>query len=280
MKVDGGLSFVVGPMGAGKTLFEVRGGVDMMLRGGWWITNVPLYPDALDRIARHVAPFNWRARRRLRAKLERRYIFEEELDRALRYGVAKNVRRPGQARARLGWDESYSALNAREWDGGRGKTKDDRAELLENVPMLRKLGVAGYLLAQHEETVDKNMRRICNWTIRLQNQRENVRILGKRVPMLPPLFLAYYYQSNAGQKAMGVQKAQHVERHFLTWHRNLYDTLGLYNAAMAAEAGGEIVWLGGAEWERAASSASPPLPPAPGLRLLPPVDELVPELPA
>jgi len=196
VRVDGGLSFVVGPMGSGKTLFEVRGGVRAMLEGGWWITNVPLYPDALDRIAFHVAPLSRTKRRRLRDRLESRYIYTDDLRHALSHGVDRRIRKPGRALARLGWDESYSELNAREWDGGRGKSKDDRAELLENVPMLRKLGVHGYLLAQHEETVDKNMRRICNWVIRLHNQRESIRVMGMRVPFLPSLFLAYYYQAN------------------------------------------------------------------------------------
>jgi hypothetical protein len=244
VKTDGGLSFVTGPMGSGKTLFEVRGGVNIMLRGGWWITNVPLYPDALDRIARHVAPTSRKKRRELAARLVDRYIYTEDLREALTHGVHEGARWRGEARARLGWDESYSELNAREWDGGRGKSKDDRAELLEWVPMLRKLNVHGYLLAQHEETVDKNMRRICNYVVRLDNRRESARIMGLRVKCVPPLFIAQYYQANQAEKRGGIARPAFTERHLLSWHRKLYDTHGLYGSAADKADAGEITWLG------------------------------------
>ncbi|HEY8723498.1 MAG TPA: hypothetical protein VIL92_06515 [Gaiellaceae bacterium] len=244
MKVDGGLSIVVGPMGAGKTLFEVRSGVRHMLHTGWWVTNVQLYDDALERIAHHVAPTSRRNRRKILDKLEDRYRYTDDLQHALSHAVDRRMRKPGVALARLGWDESLSDLNAREWDGGRGKSKDDRAELFERVPMLRKNGVAGYLLVQHEELIDKNARRICNWVIRLQNQRENTRIMGVRVKVLPPLFLAFWYQANSGDKRASVARAVATERYTLTWHRKLYDTLGLFGVSARDDDEGATVWLG------------------------------------
>lgn len=246
MKIDGGLSIVQGPMGSGKTLFEVRSGVRHMLGGGWWVTNIPLYPDALERIAHHVAPSSKRKRERVVDNLRERYRYTDDLEHALRHAVARELRRPGVALARLGWDETLADLNAREWDGGRGKTKDDRAELFERVPMLRKNGVAGFLLVQHAELIDKNARRICNWVISLQNQRENTRVFGCKVRFLPPLFLAYWYQANQADKsAVGTRaKAVKIERYPLTWHRKLYDTLGLYGVSALDAAHDRVIWLG------------------------------------
>jgi hypothetical protein len=244
VKIDGGLSFVVGPMGAGKTLHEVRHGVATMLASKWWVTNVPLYDDALYRIARRVAWLSGANRRRVYDNLQRRYVFTDDLEHALRHAVHRSLRRPGDAMCRLGWDESLADLNSREWDGGRGKTKDDRAELFERVPMLRKNGVAGFLLVQHEELLDKNARRIANWYVRLQNQRENHRLLGMRVKVLPPLFLAYWYQGNAPiARSSASVKPVRIERYFLSWHRNLYDTLGLYGISARDAENGNVIWL-------------------------------------
>lgn len=254
MKVDGGLSFVVGPMGAGKTLFETRHGVATLLRGDFWVTNIPLgvhQGDSFlafderwaDRVAFHVAPFSRRNRQKIASGLLRRYRYVDDLQTALWHAVPRNLRRPGYARARLGWDESLVELNSREWDGGRGKSKDDRAQLFENIPMLRKNNVAGFLLTQHAELLDKNTRRIANWLVSLQNQRENTRVLGMRVKALPPLFLAYWYQTNRGDKADKTVTAAKTERYFLTWHRHIYDTFGLYGSAAMAQQDDRIIWL-------------------------------------
>jgi hypothetical protein len=61
---------------------------------------------------------------------------------------------------------------------------------------------------------------------------------------MPSLFLAYYYQGNGVERTGGIARAQHIERHFLTWHRRLYDTLGLYNSVAELEDEGGITWLG------------------------------------
>jgi hypothetical protein len=248
----------VAPMGGGKSLSEVRDGVAHMLRGDWWVTNIPLgvfergvfYEHDerwADRVALHVAPLSRRNRRKVRDKLLSRYVFTEELEHALRHAVVRDLRTPGHARLRIGWDESLSDLNSREWDGGRGKTKDDRAELFERVPMLRKNGALCALLVQHEELLDKNARRICNWYVRIDNQRENHRLFGMRLPMLPPLFIAYWYRPNKANKAdRSVQPAK-VERFFRTWHGSIYDSHGLYGVSRDDAEAGDIIWLGHAE---------------------------------
>jgi hypothetical protein len=147
---------------------------------------------------------------------------------------------------RLDWDEALGDLDARGWDGNlaKGRSKDDRAQLFERVPMLRKNGVAGFLLVQHEELLDKNARRIANWYIRLQNQRENTRVMGMRVKFLPPLFLAYWYQTNQADKTPRGARAIKIERYPLSWHRKLYDTLGLYGISRDDAENDRTIWLG------------------------------------
>lgn len=250
MKVDGGLWIVQGPMGAGKTLFEVRSGIRHMLSGGWWVTNIPLYDDALERVARHVAPLSASRRAKVLRGLREHYRYTDDLEHALRHAVDRSKRKPGVALARIGWDETLADLNAREWAGGRGKTADDRNELFERVPMLRKNGAVAFLLVQHAELIDKNARRICNGVVLLQNQRENTRVLGMRLKVLPPLFLAYWYLTNGADRgAAAAQRVRPVkrERYPLTWHRNLYDTLGLYGVSARDAEDDLTIWLGRGE---------------------------------
>jgi hypothetical protein len=257
VKIDGGLSMRVGVMGAGKTLGEVQDGIAHLLAGGFWVTNIPLgvfeHGDFqplderwADRVAFHVRPFSRANRRKVRDALLSRYVFVEDLGDALWYGVPRKLRKPGHALARLSWDESLVELNSREWDGGRGRSKDDRTELFENIPMLRKLNVAAFLLVQHEELLDKNARRVCNWYVRSENQRENHRVLGMRIKTLPPLFLHFWYQGNSADKRDRTKGSRPVkiDRRFLTWHRAIYDTLGLYGVAAVAQEDSRIVWLG------------------------------------
>ena len=70
------------------------------------------------------------------------------------------------------------------------------------------------------------MRRVCNWQIRLQNQKEQTRFMGVRVSPVP-LFLARWYATNIPDGSR--VKAEKVERYFLSWHKRLYDTHDLYS---------------------------------------------------
>jgi hypothetical protein len=255
VKVDGGLMMKVAPMGGGKSLSEVRDGVRHMLAGDWWVTNIVLGVfdgDVFvehderwaDRAAFSVCPASRRNRRKVRDRLLRSYTFTDELDHALRHAVPRKLRKAGHARLRISWDESLRDLNSREWDGGRGKTRDDRVELFERVPMLRKNGALASLLVQHEELLDKNARRICNWYVRVENQRETQRVMGMRLLMLPPLFIAYWYRPNKSDKRDRTIGPAKIERFFRTWHGSIYDSLGLYGVSRDDVVAGDVIWLG------------------------------------
>jgi len=227
MKVGGGLNYVTGPMGAGKSLYGVRYLVDAVISGRYCVTNVELVPDAPERIARHYGRLSTAAKRRTIAdKVRRYYVHETKLGEAIRYRLPGK----GEARGVLIWDEGHNDLNNRSWRERRELFKNDRTGgdvLLEWATQLRKLGFVGFLLSQHMDNTDAALRRVCNFAVRLQNQREQTRLLGMRVTPWP-LFLAYWYPANIGLAGSRIPPVK-IERYFLSWHRNLYDTFGLFH---------------------------------------------------
>lgn len=227
MKVGGGLNYVVGPMGSGKSLYGVRKIVGYLLNGQYVVTNVELRPEAFDLIARRTVvgrPWAFRRRSRIADRLRSYYVFETDLAAAIRYRVPGR----GEARALFVWDETHNDLNNRNWRERAKAHANARGtdSLLEWATQLRKLGYVGFLLSQHHENTDAALRRVCSFVVRMQNQREQTRLLGVRVTPWP-LFLAAWYPTNV---PLGTtSKPVKVERYFLGWHRRLYDTLGLYH---------------------------------------------------
>jgi adenosyl cobinamide kinase/adenosyl cobinamide phosphate guanylyltransferase len=240
VKVGGGLNYVIGPMGSGKSYYGVRKIVGYLCTGRYVVTNVELRDDAFDRIARHVSRFTTRRRRaELADRLRRFYVFETDLTEAVRYRVPGK----GEARALFVWDETHNDLNNRAW---RERLKEHATArgtdaLLEWATQLRKLGYVGFLLSQHHENTDAALRRVCNYLVRMQNQKDQTRMLGMRVTPWP-LFLAAWYTTNTPLTDRKVKPVK-VERYFLGWHRALYDTFGLYHGLSSDELGGNVVML-------------------------------------
>ena len=255
MKIGGGLNYVVGPMGAGKSLYGVRKIVAYLTAGQYVVTNVELREDAFQRIARHAVslhPWAFHKRERIADQLRAYYVFETDLAQAVRYRVPGR----GEARAAFVWDETHNDLNNRNWRERAKLHANERGtdSLLEWATQLRKLGFVGFLLSQHHENTDAALRRVCSYLIRMQNQKEQTRLLGMRVTPWP-LFLAAWYPTNV--PLMDKVKPMKVERYFLGWHRHLYDTLGLYHGLAALDDTDEVELLpvGG---RRAPQAPSPP----------------------
>lgn len=215
MNVGGGLRYVTGPMGAGKSLYGVRAIVARIIAGDYAVTNIKLNEDYAERIGFHLAPVSKRNRRKIADKCRRFYVYETSLDEARRYRLPGK----GESRALFVWDEAHNDLNNRTY-------RDRDQSLLEWATQLRKLGFEGVLLSQSHENTDAQLRRICNWLVRLQNQRESTRFLGVRVSPWP-LFIAWWYMSNVPQGSKVTP--MRTERYFLSWHRHLYDTLDLFH---------------------------------------------------
>lgn len=249
MKVGGGLQYVAGPMGAGKSYYAVaRQLVPTMLRGGYAITNVELIDGWEKIVAAHVGrTASASKRRRLESRLLGLYVFERELHEAMRYRLPGH----GEARGCFVWDEGHNDLNNRSW-------KDDgRAELLEWATQLRKLGFTGFLLSQSVDNTDAQLRRVCNFVVRLQNQREQTRMLGVRVSPWP-LFLACWYPAHVPLNAGRAVATARVERYFLGWQRRLYDTFGLYHGlAEGAEGSDDSIALPAGGWPAGSRSKVP-----------------------
>jgi len=227
VKSGGGLRYVTGPMGAGKTLNGTRRILATVMSGRYAITNVELTGEWWKVASRHdMTCWSARSRRKAEDLYRRCYVFQPDLAEARRYRVPGT----GEARAVFVWDETHNDLNNR-------KYKDDgRGEILEWATQLRKLGFAGFLLSQSHENTDAQLRRICNYIIRLQNQRDSVRLLGMRITPWP-LFLAVWMPSNV--PLVSKSKPAAVERYFLTWHRHCYDTMGLFHGLSLTDSEGE-----------------------------------------
>lgn len=230
MKTGGGLNYVTGPMGAGKTLYAVRRIVEYLVTGRYVVTNVELRPGWEARVSRHVARMATDAKRaRIERKLASYYIFEPELPEAMKYRLPGE----GEARGLFVWDEGQNDLNNRNW------RDEGRSDILRWATQLRKLGFVGFLLSQHLDNTDAALRRVCNFAIRLQNQREQTRLLGIRVTPWP-LFLAYWYPAHIGLAGSRAQVVK-VERYFLDWHRHIYDTWGLYHGLAGSDDAGVVL---------------------------------------
>lgn len=243
MKVGGGVSYIVGPMGSGKTLRAVRGIVRAVCNHQYVVTNIRLMEGWENCVASHIARTASRSKKqRIAERIRGYYIFVEELDHAFALITSTEIPGKGEGRAKLYWDESQNDLNNRTW---RGKSADDakrreeaekRVDILEVATQFRKLGIEGYVLSQHTDNTDVAIRRACNWVIRLQNQREQTRLLGMRVTPWP-LFLAFWYPANV---VIGKSQPVKTERYFLDWHRKIYDTMGLYHGVEKRKEAGRV----------------------------------------
>lgn len=250
MKVGGGMSYIVGPMGSGKTLRAVRGITLALCNHKYVVTNIPLREGWADTVARHAAPFSSQEKRqRIADKLQRFYLFADNLDDAETLLTGADFPGDKEGRVKWYWDESHNDLNNRTWQGRsadekkRAAEREKRTDLLEVTTQFRKLGVEGYVLSQHTDNTDAQIRRVCNYVIRMQNQREQTRLLGMRITPWP-LFLAFWYPANV---VIGKSQPLQTERYFLSWHRHIYDTMSLYHGLKGSERGRLPLPVGGLE---------------------------------
>lgn len=222
MKPSGGLTYVTGPMGSGKSYFAVRKMTAALLRREYVVTNIPLMPDWAERVVRHI-PQTWLApwtRKKRVELLQSLYIFEEDIQEAMRFAPPR-PRKPGGITGLFAWDEFHNDVNNRDWIEG------NRGALNKWSTQLRKLGIAGLVLSQHADNTDTAWRRIANYEVRLRNQRDLVRVLGMRVSPVP-FFIAHWAPRNI-QKVSRADNIVHTERYFLGWEKKLYDTLGTFH---------------------------------------------------
>jgi len=255
----GGMSYVVGPMGSGKSMFGVGQIVKALCDGKYVVTNVELLPVGhtqlpegwASALVRKRFPRDWRNPERRRARiawLEGYYVYETSLRKAMRYrlpcatcgGDARVCGHLGPAQEARGlfvWDETHNDLNNRDYAGHgntvqeRNDERERRRHVIRFATQLRKLGYAGYLLSQHQENTDKQLQRVCNWIVKLQNQRNAEGFwLAQLLPRRWTVFLHYHFPTNLAdpQGSFRGVRATYVGRYVLPWHRCLYDSWATY----------------------------------------------------
>jgi Zonular occludens toxin (Zot) len=216
------IRFVTGGLGAGKSLYAMRKVGDALLRDRVVVTNVELR-EGWEHIVQRHNPWTWKLGRRgraeYRAHLTRLYHWEPDLQ-AMTHCY---VRGEGEGRAILVLDEAHNELSNREWQ------EANRMVFVKWLTQARKLGYHVYLISQHRDNAEAQIRRVATFEVRLTNWRQSARIplLGFS-PFPVPAFLALTFPANAPG---GVIKAQDVfarEFFFLSWHRHLYDTFGTF----------------------------------------------------
>lgn len=250
----GGLSYVVGTMGSGKSMFGVKMIVQALVSGKYVVTNCALLPGWSEKVVDWYLPTRNQGERAARARcLEGLYIYEQSILTAMRYrppcakcgasweGSGLPCGHSGsfqEGRAFFVWDETHNDLNNRDWDGA-GDSKEERQEdkrrkrlLIRWATQLRKLGYVGYLLSQHHENTDKQLQRVCNFIIRVQNQRNSEGVWLAR--LLPPrfaLFLVFHYPAHLATDSGSFGRQAHTkfERYFLPRERHLYDSWATYH---------------------------------------------------
>lgn len=220
------LSLVVGAPGAGKSYYAVRAISQGLQAGKVVATNVALHPDAEARIAganpvRYLIP----GRRR---RLAERYAASLFVGEDLRELFALRLHGQGEGRGLMVLDEAHNWMNARAW------RDQDRMEIVRFFTQHRKLGWDVLLITQDELNIDRQVRSLFEYIVRLRNLR-NAKVLG--IPVVPfNLFLAVW--------AWNATSAAVVKREAYRLHKptaRLYDTMALSHGL--DDAPQDAVWL-------------------------------------
>lgn len=237
MKLAGGLHYIDGPQGHGKSYFAVRRIHRALWANQYVVTNIPLLPGWSERMVTHDRMRSLRmGRSELVRHYESLYIHTDAIGDLFRFDIPCRVcgaqRRPddgrcanghklGEGRALAIWDESHNDLNNRSWN------EKGRDVLLKGATQLRKLGFVAFLVTQHQDNTDAALRRVCGWRVRMMNMREHSRgLFGFRV--IPfNFFVASYYPANTVETTPG--SAAFYERFLLGWQKRLYDSWGIYS---------------------------------------------------
>jgi zona occludens toxin (predicted ATPase) len=173
---------VDGTLGAGKTYYALRQIEAALGAGKVVVTNVTLRDDWAERVARgNPARRISRTAIARRAELYRsRLLVADSLADVMRV----RVHGKGEGRAVVVLDEAHRWLNARLWNAGRGRDQDPdaivRGDVVSWLSSTRHYGMDVYLISQHIEDIDKQVRNRVEYRVRLRNLKR-VKVAGVRV---------------------------------------------------------------------------------------------------
>jgi hypothetical protein len=214
---------VTGAPGSGKSYYAVRKIAESLIAGKVVATNIQL-SDGWERKLARSSPITrlipGRVAKR-EADLRSRLLVSSDLDELFRVRV-EGTR---EGRADMVLDEAHHWLNARTWDGHGGDRKSGVTERLKVVRFFsahRHLGWNIYCITQDAANIDRQVRSLFEYHVRLKNLR-NFKIAG--IPILPvKLFLAIWFW-NDGAKTIVKREAYRLTR-----RARLYNTHALATA--------------------------------------------------
>lgn len=221
---------VTGAPGSGKSFMCVRLIAQALDEGKMVATNATMVEGWERKLARS-HPARWLIPGRC-ASVESRYrdrsIYTGDLDELMRVRLGGR----GEGRGVAVLDEAHEWLNNRLW------AAEDRLRIIQWFSQHRKLGWDVYLVTQHLDSIDAQVRRLVEFHVVLRNLRR-LRIAG--LPVCPVnAFVAIWVWAG------GPTSQRHVAKRSLfrlDGRRSLYDTFGLHLGDADVDEASDAVWL-------------------------------------
>lgn len=212
------ISYVTGPLGAGKSAYAARKIARALLSGRVAAANVRLVDGWEHRLLKHAHYYKLagrRARSEYRAEVAGRYFYSPDL----RTLVNLRLHGKGENRGVRVLDEAHNALNNRDY-----AEKEQKAQL-RKMTLSRKRGWDDYVIAQNKDNTDVALRRVSSVEIRLLDWQQVTRVPFIGAKLLPfHFFLAQGFLQNVASTAVNTQRPLFREVFFLGWWAKLYDT--------------------------------------------------------
>jgi hypothetical protein len=208
---------VTGSPGSGKSYYTVRVIAEALNRGKLVATNATLLPEWSQALAKQ-NPIRRLSKNRIYKQQDRyedRLLHTNNIDELFRVKLAGR----GEGRGIAVLDEAHEWLNNRNWKDG------DREEIAAWFAEHRKRGWDVYLITQHIDSIDKQVRDRVEWHIRLRNLN-NIKVMGVKIVPIK-MFLAIHVW------AAGPRTNAHIgkrEVFFLDGRRKLYDSFELVHS--------------------------------------------------
>lgn len=226
---------VKGRPGCGKSFYATRKIAKALSDGRCVVTNVVLQPGWSERMARHdlSARLSGKSIDEIASGYRARlHALDSDDPEAMRELFRVRVAGTREGRVVAVLDEVHNWLNARTWNEG------DRGEYVAWFTQHRKLGFDVYLLSQAIESVDAQIRRLIEYWVVLRNLKR-WKVAG--LTLVPVnLFVAItVWDGGPGSEQMIVKR----ESFRLSWHKDLYDTLGLSHTLAAEYARDDAIHL-------------------------------------
>jgi len=235
------IALVTGQPGAGKSYYSVRKIVAALEAGKPVATNVALEDGWALKAARsnlltRLVP--GRARRKA-DRYERMVLCSDDLDELFRVRLGGK----GEGRGAMVLDEAHNWLNSRTWDADETGTKLTKAEAVQARLKIvrffsqhRKLGWDVYLITQDALNIDRQVRSLFEYHVKLKNLRK-FRVAG--LPVAPcNLFLAIWFWNDSAKTI--------VKRELYPLNRsvaNLYDSWALSHGQEDDDLVGDVLVL-------------------------------------